>query len=186
MLPFSGQVSGDGVFMKLFSVELWALWFGFGLMVLAAVINARTLMVPNWLSLSAAVAGWLTALLVSCSVGVPSQGGGLLASLAATGVGFLLLLPFHAAGFLGAGCVKMQAAFGAWVGCALPPIPAALLVGLGTLVGGAFTAAGSAAKTRTADSRRARDLGSRLFPAQITLSLGSICGAAVPLAAGWV
>ena len=102
--------------MGLFGVESWALWCAFVLMALAAAINARTYMVPNRLSLSAAILGWLAALLVSGLESVPSLGGGILASLVGSGVGFGLLLPFFLAGYLGAGCVKMQAAFGAWVG----------------------------------------------------------------------
>jgi Flp pilus assembly protein protease CpaA len=172
--------------MNLFAVELWALWCAFGLMLVAAVVNARTLRVPNLLSMPATVAGWLTALLMSCSLGIPSEGGGIVASFVATAVALVLLIPFYATGWLGAGCVKTQMAFGAWVGCALAPIPAALLTGLGTLAGGALSAVGALVYSRASQSREAEDPRSHLFPAQVTLSLGSIVGAVVPLVAGWL
>lgn len=196
--------------MSLFRVELWAVWCGFGLLVMAAVANTRTHKVPNRLTLPATIAGWFTALLVTCSVPIPSDGGGLFSSLAAGVVAFFLLLPLYATDHLGAGCVKMQAAFGAWIGCALPPLPACTLVGLGTLVGGVLSLAGALAMTKIVQAKQAEEPGSRLFdpeldvgssvsspklskeiglllfPAQATLSLGSICGVAVPLAAGWL
>jgi prepilin peptidase CpaA len=172
--------------MRLFVVELWALWCGFGLMAVAAAVNVRTLMVPNRLSLPAAIAGLVAALLVSCSVGLPSVGGGILASLAAATTGLLLLLPFYVMGGLGAGCVKMQAAFGAWVGCALAPVPAVLLVGLGTLGGLLLTVVGALAQRRAAEPEGPEDQRSRLFPAQVTLSLGTICAVAVLIVADWM
>ncbi len=172
--------------MKIFGAEMWALWCGSGLMLLAALVNARTYMVPNRLSLPAAVAGWLAALLTSCSAGIPSAGGGVLASFAAAAVGLLLLVPFYAAGYIGGGCVKMQMAFGAWVGCALAPASATLLTALATVLAGAITAAAAVAKIRAAEARGADDARSHLLPAQVTLSLGSICGVVVPVAAGWV
>jgi prepilin peptidase CpaA len=171
--------------VELFGVQSWALWCAIGLMVLAAAINARTLMVPNRLSLSAALVGLLAALLVSGFDNVPSRGGGILASLAGAGVGFGLLLPFYLAGGLGAGCVKMQAAFGAWVGCALPVSQAALLVGLGTVAGGLLTAAAVLVKTWRAEREGSDTPRSRVLPAQLTLSFGSIGAVVMPLVMGW-
>ncbi len=171
--------------MRLLEIEFWPLWCAIGLMTVAAAVNTRTLMIPNRLSLPALLVGWLAALLVGSSAGLPSQGGGLLSSLAAAAVGFSLLLPFYAAGYLGAGCLKMQAAFGAWVGCALPAARAATLVGAGTLAGGLLTAAAGAMVWALA-RRSGEELRSRLFPAQITLSLGSVAGVVVPILAGWV
>src|SRR4051812_3157601 len=103
-------------------------------MSVAAAINVRTLRVPNWLSLGAAAAGLGAAVAVTNGL-APSAGGGLGSSLASALLGGLLLLPCYASGSLGAGCVKMQTAFGAWVGCALP-LPAALWVtAVATLAG---------------------------------------------------
>src|SRR5713101_5269881 len=105
--------------MKVFTPELWGVWCLSGIMLMAAIINARTLKVPNRLSIPATLTGWLVAIAVSCSIGVPSNGGGIFASLVSTVLGFVLLIPFYSAGWLGAGCVKMQMAYGAWVGGAL-------------------------------------------------------------------
>jgi hypothetical protein len=81
---------------------------------------------------------------------------------------------------------------------------------LGTLVGEVLTAGAAALMMKAEKSKEAEELSSRLFdreldainsaspskgakelvvrlfPAQVTLSLGSICGAVVPVAAGWV
>src|SRR5687767_5915495 len=110
--------------MDILDPSLWPLWCACILMLAAAIINAGTLLSPNLLSLPTIVAGWLVAVAISASNTIPSQGGGVIPSLAASAIGFFLLLPFYAKAGLGAGCVKMQAAFGAWVGCALG-LPAA-------------------------------------------------------------
>jgi Flp pilus assembly protein protease CpaA len=154
-------------------------------MVVAAVINAQTLQVPNRLSLVALVVGWLTAFSVSLTSAVPSQGGGIAASLAATLVAFLLLVPVYASGWIGAGCVKMQMAFGSWIGCALAIAPAAWLAVLATVFGGMLTTiAVLIALKQSTTFRQAH--GIRLFPAQITLSVGSIVGVIAAFALGWV
>jgi Flp pilus assembly protein protease CpaA len=159
-------------------------------MLIAAVINVRSLKVPNNLSLPATLAGWVVAGLVSAAVGIPSQGGGILPSLAAAGLGLFLLLPFYVARFLGAGCVKMQMAFGAWIGCALGLEPAAWLSGLATLAGGLLTlvvgivAIMIARKRRQVDGNPVVRFG--LFPAQVTLSLGSIACVAAAGLLGWI
>jgi prepilin peptidase CpaA len=172
--------------MNLLNPALWALWSGCLLLLIAAVINARTLSVPNRLSLPATVAGWLLALLLSVSAGIPSQGGGILPSLAATAIGFLLLIPFYASGWLGAGCVKMQMAFGAWVGCALDFSAAAWVTGLATLMGGVITAIGALIAARRSQGPEEAGSRFRFFPAQITLSLGSVCGVVAAGLLGWL
>jgi Flp pilus assembly protein protease CpaA len=179
------SVRQDEVSMNLLNPDFWALWCAGGLMVVAAAINARTLRVPNRLSLSATVGGWVVALLVSSSIGVPSQGGGIVASLAGSAVGFILLLPFYAPGLLGGGCVKMQIAFGAWVGCALPIVPAAGLTAFATLAGVLVTIIAPAPAILSAKVRR-KQLSSPLFPAQVTMSLGSVGGMLVPFLIGWI
>ncbi len=164
--------------MNLLSTTAWALWCACILMLIAAVYNARSLAVPNRLSLPAIVAGWLVALLVSAAVGIPSQSGGLPSSLVGTVIGFLLLAPFYVSGWLGAGCVKMQMAFGAWVGCALGFSAAARVTLFATLAGGLLTAI-SVLVTIAVQRWKAQEqasLRSRFFPAQVTLSVGSVCG----------
>jgi prepilin peptidase CpaA len=75
----------------------------------AAVIDIRTRRVPNWLTLLVALVGILLA-----TTGVSGVSVG--ASLAGIAVGFLLMLPGHAFGGLGAGDVKLLAAVGALLG----------------------------------------------------------------------
>jgi Flp pilus assembly protein protease CpaA len=157
-------------------------------MLIAAVVNARTYeyRVPNLLSFPAIVSGWLVALAISASIEIPSRGGGLVPSVAGSAVGFFLLIPFYKGGWLGAGCVKMQMAFGAWVGCAVG-LPAAVLVtGLATVAGGLITAIGAAYLVLRLRSQEEVIVWSHLFPAQITLSLGSVWGVAGAVLMGWV
>jgi Flp pilus assembly protein protease CpaA len=169
--------------MNLLNPSLWALWCACLLLLIAAVINVRSLTVPNRLSLPAILAGWLVAVAISASLAIPSQGGGLLSSLAATVVAFLLLVQFWSSGWLGAGCVKMQMAFGAWVGCAVDVSAAALVTSVATIAGGLLTAICAFIASRRLRTGAEADPRLQLFPAQVTFSLGSIGGV---LTAGWL
>jgi prepilin peptidase CpaA len=174
--------------MDIFNPSLWPLWCASLLMLIAAVVNARTYeyRVPNLLSLPAIVSGWLVALAISASVEIPTSGGGLVPSLAASAVGFFLLVPFYKKIGLGAGCVKMQMAFGAWVGCAVG-LPAAVMVtALATVAGGLLTAAGATYLVLRLRSEEEVIAWSHLFPAQITLSLGSVWAVIGAVLMGWV
>jgi prepilin peptidase CpaA len=172
--------------MDIFNPSTWALWCACLLLLIAAVVNARSLRVPNLLTLPAIVAGWLVAQAIGASVEIPSRGGGLIPSLAASAVGLSLLVPFYATGWLGPGCVKMQMAFGAWVGCALG-LPAAVLVtALATVAGALFTAIGAAFAYLRVRSHEGVGDCSWLFPAQVTLSLGSVCVVVAVGLLGWV
>ena len=75
----------------------------------AAVIDGRSLRVPNWLTFHFLLGGWLYA--YWC-------GGGtlLLWSLSGSVLGLLTLLPLYAIGGMGAGDVKLMAGVGAWIG----------------------------------------------------------------------
>jgi Flp pilus assembly protein protease CpaA len=136
--------------------------------------------------LSAILAGWLVALAISASDEIPSHGGGLLPSLAATAVGFFLLVPFYRSAGLGAGCVKMQMAFGAWVGCAMDLPSAVLVTGLATVEGGFVTLIGASIAFQRIRSQDWVSAWTHLFPAQTTLSLGSVCGVVAAGLFGWV
>lgn len=87
------------------------IWFASVVLVVAAVIDGRSLRVPNWLTYSFAGLG------LACSFGVspvsPTN------ALLGLGLGLLLLLPLYAVGGMGAGDVKLLAGLGAWVGPAL-------------------------------------------------------------------
>jgi Flp pilus assembly protein protease CpaA len=171
--------------MDIFNPSLWPLWCASLLMLIAAAVNARSLLVPNLMTFPAILAGWLAALAIGASAEIPSRGGGLIPSLAASAVGFFLLVPFYASGWLGPGCVKMQMAFGAWVGCAVG-LPAAVLVtALATVAGALLTASGATFMFLRLRSHEA--VGAcELFPAQVTLSLGSVCALAAVGLLGWL
>ncbi len=95
----------------------WPLWFVCVAMIAAAVIDGWKLKVPNWLTFPLVLSGWLLGLLHNCHLLPDSTGsGGIGASLAGTALGFALLFPVYAIGGMGAGDVKMQMGFGAWIG----------------------------------------------------------------------
>jgi prepilin peptidase CpaA len=98
-------------------LEHWPLWFICAAMIAAAVIDGWKLKVPNWLTFPLILSGWALGLLHDFGWLPPSTGfGGIGASLAGTMVGFALLYPIHMIGGMGAGDVKMQMGFGAWIG----------------------------------------------------------------------
>lgn len=102
--------------MELFTLDNWPLLFVCVAMVVAAIIDGWKLKVPNWLTFPLIVSGWLFGLCHDLGW-LPGTGtGGIGASLAGTALGFALLLPVYAIGGMGAGDVKMQMGFGAWVG----------------------------------------------------------------------
>src|SRR5437879_2799095 len=77
-------------------------------MLLAAFIDAWKFKVPNWLTLSLVVSGWMLGILHDCSVAVDAGSGGFFYSLLGTVVGFFLLFPILVIGGMGQGDVKMQ------------------------------------------------------------------------------
>ncbi|MCS7161180.1 MAG: A24 family peptidase [Gemmatales bacterium] len=88
-------------------------WWAYGVLVAFLVVGAALdcwqLRVPNWLTFGMMLSGLV--------LGAISSGwSGLWASLMLLGWGFLLLWPLYAIGGMGAGDVKLQMGFGAWVG----------------------------------------------------------------------
>ena len=101
--------------MVLFNLAYWPLMFVCAAMIVAAVIDGWKLKVPNWLTFPLIVSGWLFGLCHNFGWLEGTGDGGIGASLAGTALGFALLLPVYAIGGMGAGDVKMQMGFGAWV-----------------------------------------------------------------------
>jgi prepilin peptidase CpaA len=97
-------------------LNYWPLYFIGAAMLVAAVIDGWKLKVPNWLTFPLVLSGWLLGLAHDCGLLGGTGQGGIAASLAATALGFALLAPLYAIGGMGAGDVKMQMGFGAWVG----------------------------------------------------------------------
>jgi prepilin peptidase CpaA len=94
----------------------WPLWFICVAMIFAAFIDGWKLKVPNWLTFPLVLSGWLLGILHSCGLLEGTGIGGFGHSLAGTALGFALLFPVYAIGGMGAGDVKMQMGFGAWIG----------------------------------------------------------------------
>jgi prepilin peptidase CpaA len=90
------------------------------LLLLSAIIDFWKFKVPNWLTFSMILSGWIYGALISQGVLETSWRdetlGYFWASLALTGLGCLLLIPVYAVGGMGAGDVKMQMGYGAWIG----------------------------------------------------------------------
>lgn len=99
-----------------FILHHWPLAFICVAMIVAAVIDGWKLKVPNWLTFPLILSGWGLGILHNCGLLDPTGSGGVGASLIATALGFILLFPLYAIGGMGAGDVKMQMGFGAWVG----------------------------------------------------------------------
>lgn len=95
-------------------VENWAAWVVTLFLILAAVIDGVKLKVPNWLTFSMIVSGWIHSAAAAPSVG-DAWWVGLGWSLLGMMVGLLLLLPLYAIGGMGAGDVKLLAGVGAWM-----------------------------------------------------------------------
>jgi prepilin peptidase CpaA len=111
-------------------------------MVLAAIIDGWAFKVPNWLTLSIVLSGWIIGLLHSCGVAIDSGEGGIGAALLGTLVGFALLFPLLAIVGMGQGDVKMLMGFGCWTG-AFFGVRSGLTIlvwafCLGAIVGGIF------------------------------------------------
>ncbi len=99
-----------------FILNHWPLTFVCAAMIVAAIIDGWKLKVPNWLTFPLVLSGWVLGLLHNCGLFEGTGSGGIGASLAGTALGFVLLFPVYAIGGMGAGDVKMQMGFGAWIG----------------------------------------------------------------------
>jgi prepilin peptidase CpaA len=109
-------------------------------MVLAAIIDGWAFKVPNWLTLSLVVSGWVLGGLHDFSVPVDTGIGGIGSALLCTAIGFFLLFPLLAIVGMGQGDVKMLMGFGAWIGAYFGGKEAVLILVwafcLGAVVGG--------------------------------------------------
>jgi Flp pilus assembly protein protease CpaA len=164
---------------RLLDARNWSLLVGAALMLVAAVVNVVDLRVPNWLTFSSGLAALLVASLVSARQ-LPSQGGGFGPSLLLAFFAGMLLAPLYGLGWLGAGCVKMHMALGAWIGCAYSAERGAKVTLAATLAGALLTAAGMFLQAFLLAGSDAAESWP-LFPAQVTLSLGAVAVLAAAL-----
>ena len=93
---------------------------GLGILLLAAAFQALARRVPNVLTLSGIATGWMFAIFLDATHRSMFPGPMLAASLAGVFVALTMMFPIHRSKKLGAGCVKAQMAFAAWVSCAIP------------------------------------------------------------------
>lgn len=90
----------------------WPIKFVSIVLVVAYVIDARGLRVPNWITFPLALSGIA---FHTISHGLPGLGFALIGLF----LGLATLLPLYAVGGMGAGDVKLMAGAGAWIGGAL-------------------------------------------------------------------
>jgi len=102
--------------MELFAIENWPLTLICAAMIVAAAIDGWKLKVPNWLTFPMVLSGWALGLCYNFGILDGAEHGGIGASLIGTFIGMMLLMPIYAIGGMGAGDVKMQMGFGAWIG----------------------------------------------------------------------
>jgi prepilin peptidase CpaA len=126
--------------MNLFTLENWPVLVVCVGMIAAAVVDWWKYKVPNKLTFTLIVSGWVLGLCNYFQL-LPGGGeGGVGAALLGTIVGCALLIPMYAIGGMGAGDVKMTMGFGSWIG-AFYGMPDGLYIlfwafCLGTIVGG--------------------------------------------------
>lgn len=82
------------------------------LLVIALMWDVRVMRIPNWLTVTACMAGWLYHWIAGGAAGLGS-------TLAGTAAGLVPLLILYLLQGIGAGDVKLFAALGAWIGAVL-------------------------------------------------------------------
>jgi len=166
---------------SLLSLGYWPIWIGLSYQFAAGLIYWVTGKVPHALTISAVAVAWFTAVLGQVPGFLPATGGGIVSSVICTAACFAALKKIEQVG-LGAGCMKSQTAFGAWMGCALPFDRALLMCGFAATIGiammGVFMMMMAHRYDRPANGSRPDGslTGKQEFPAQTAVSLGSIGG----------
>ena len=154
------------------STGLFAIFAGTVVITTAAVLQTRVQRVPNAFALGSLALAWAVALSMTVTGAAP---GGLASSIGGALVGGMMLLPLYFIGGLGAGCVKAQMSFGAWIGCAMGFSPSVQTVAIATLAGIVMLRGLYSAVVRLYPSVE-YDLSTWQMNAQSPLSLGSIAG----------
>jgi prepilin peptidase CpaA len=131
-----------GAVAYLISPAAWPLLFVSAAMIVAAYIDGWKLKVPNWLTYRIILSGWVLGLIydLTQAPGTISPDDAyyrsrLLASVGVTLFGFLIFVPIYIIGGVGAGDVKMQMGFGAWIGAFCGLDQGMRTVGYGYVIG---------------------------------------------------
>ena len=157
---------------------------GFIYLLIAGYYEQKTYRVPNRLTYSAIGLALLFALIVSMIA--PERDGSIISAFVGMLLGGALLLPFYSKGILGAGCVKAQAACGAWIGAGFALGTCLKFVLISTIVAaiiGAICFGITYAKRKNeaqpnlyADPNASERKFMMLMHAQLPLSIGTMAG----------
>ena len=161
---------------------------GFLYLLVAGYLELKTYRVPN--KLTYAAIGLALAFALVAGVIAPERSGSIGSALLGMLLGGAILIPFYAKGILGAGCVKAQAACGAWIGAGLAITTCLKFVLIATIVAaivGAVCFAVTYAKRKrealrpypSADLETREQGFSLLMHAQLPLSVGTMLGVIV-------
>ena len=160
---------------------------GFLYLLVAGYFELKTYRVPNKLTYAAIGLAFLFALVAG--VVAPERSGSIGSALLGMLLGGAILIPFYAKGILGAGCVKAQAACGAWIGAGCAAATCFKIVLIATIVAAvvgavcfAVTYAKRKRQTQTQpsiDDESSKSNFSLLMHAQLPLSLGTMLGVIV-------
>lgn len=164
---------------SIFSSPLVPLTAGFIFLLVAGYFELKTYRVPNALVLSSLLLA--IGFAIVAQVMEPGRTGGIATSLLGMLLGGALLIPIYIKGALGAGCVKAQAAFGAWVGAGLGLSQCLSVMLIATLVAVVFA---SAAWFFAYQQRKNQDVSQQdktqiLLHGQLPLSIGTMLGVVV-------
>lgn len=140
-------------------------------MAFSAIINWRTLLVPNWLSLSSIALGLLFA-----SFFGQHYNGDIISSAVGLGSSLTFMIPMYIQFGLGAGSVKMQMGQGAWIGTGTTVEWSFYMSAAAAILGSIITFLVFFLCIRKEDTQTNNEFpaDTRLYPAQPTLAIGSV------------
>lgn len=144
---------------------------GAALMAFSAIINWRTLLVPNWLSFSSIASG----LLVASFFG-QRYGGDVVSSVVGIGASLAFMIPMYSRFGLGAGSVKMQMGLGAWIGAGTKVEWSFYMSAASAILGSTLIYVVILLWSRKVDPQINDELpaNARVYPSQLTLAIGSV------------
>lgn len=166
----------------LFSSAVIPLLAGFTYLLIAGCCELKTYRVPNKLIYSAIGLALLFAIVAGFVA--PERDGNILSALIGMVLGGALLIPFYAKGILGAGCVKAQAACGAWIGAGFAVGLCIKLVLVSTIVAAIIAAICFGITYAKRKSDAPLDLYADPYSGTRTLSFSTLMHGQLPLSIG--